>query len=158
MSRSEGLALNKKHYILKATGNLVCRQDFFIRDTVKFCLCPTLGNAEESPYSYLSLIFQPIFNGASHPYIHYLKQCNKVTHSNGLQDMLYCKRISKHCISEHRDDHATGSKTACPLSQNVAYFATMSLKAIITQEFRFYYKKWTDIFMGRCHKPDSHNG
>ena len=29
---------------------------------------------------------------------------------------------------------------------------------IITQEFRFYYKKWTDIFMGRCHKPDSHNG
>ena len=32
------------------------------------------------------------------------------------------------------------------------------LNNIITQEFRFYYKKWTDIFMGRCHKPDSHNG
>ena len=30
--------------------------------------------------------------------------------------------------------------------------------SIITQEFRFYYKKWTDIFIGRCHKPDSHNG
>ena len=46
--------------------------------------------------------------------------------------------------------------------QNIWIFSAERLKkaisAIITQEFRFYYKKWTDIFMGRCHKPDSHNG